>query len=233
MSVLYDSFLSQPEFRRAKTITYAWDQWRYTDYFYFTAPEILGRAGKLTGTGCKALCIGLGEWISARLTVSPRIDDARQYFDAAWATMLVPDSCDYAELSHDDWAGPVDGVLRAAMLIVNDTIFEAEEDRQFADRVCWQIHLAQYIADDSDGSGLADWLAFAWTELERRHSGPVISYDSIFDPHFTFGLPVSPFELVPGAASLDRSAERDLVEHVNRQIGRNRYLRIRHPLSAS
>jgi len=231
MSALYTYFLSRPEFRAPKAIRYAWDQWAYTDYFYFTTPDIFDRASKLTGTGCRALCIGLGEWIAARLSTARRIDEAREYFDAAWATMLTQNAIEYAELAHDDWAGPDDGVLRAAILVVNDTAFEAEEDRKFADRVCWQMHLARHIADDGDLQDLAEWLDFAWASLERRHSGPVVTFRSVFDPHFIYGSPTSPTELIPGVVVSETSVERDLVDHVNRQIGRNRYLRIRSPLS--
>ncbi|MBL9051867.1 MAG: hypothetical protein JNK19_17265 [Tabrizicola sp.] len=230
MSALSAYFLSRQDFRQPKAIRYAWDQWAYTDYFYFTSPNLLARAGKLTGTGCRALCIGLGEWIATRLSSASRIDDARDYFDAAWTSMLTPNAVEYAELAHDEWAGPDNGVLRAAMLVVNDTVFEAEEDRRFADRVCWQVHLAQYIADSQDAPGLTEWLDFAWASLEEHHVGPVVSYRSVFDPHFSYGTPVGPTELVPSVSRLLPDALRDLIDHVNRQIGRNRYLRVRTPL---
>lgn len=233
MSVLFEHFASQPGLREPRPVTYAWDQWAYTDYFYFTTPDLLARAGQLTGTACRALCIGLGEWMAARLRRAARINDARAYLDAAWATMLVHNACDYAELAHDDWAGPLDGALRAAMLVVNDTLFEAEEDRKFADRVCWQVHLAHYVADDEDRLSLDAWLDRAWSALELRHKGPVASYRSIFDPAFSYGQPVAPDELLPTAKLTDRDAETALVRHVNAQIGRNSYLRLARPLSPS
>lgn len=231
MSVLFDFFASRPGLREPRPVRYAWDQWTYTDYFYFISPDLQTRASQLTGTACRALCIGLGEWIAARLRLAARIDDARSYLDAAWATMLVRNACDYVELAHDDWAGPLDGALRAAMLVVNDTLFEAEEDRKFADRVCWQVHLAQYVADATDRPLLDAWLHRAWAGLERRHKGPVASYRSIFDPAFSFGQPVAPDELLPDAELTERDAEHALVRHVNTQIGRNRYLRVSSPLS--
>ena len=219
-----------PAFAAAKEIGYRWDDWAYTDYFYHDKPELLGVYSQLTGLGNRALCIALGEWIGQRLIAAPKYGVARDFFDAAWATMIRSDSCDYAELPQPDWAGILDGPLRAAMLIVNDAIFDAEEDFAFAERSCWSVNLARHILDESDRAPFEEWLASSTHRLLYAHSGPMFGYRSIFDRRFSFGDPVGPGVFILAETYDPAGAIEDISKLVNQQIGRNQYLRLASPL---
>lgn len=226
MSRLTDYFRSIPAFAAAKDPAYPWDQWAYTDYFYHETPEMLARYKPLTGLACRGACIAIGEWIAVRLDAASQVTTARAYFDAAWVTMIRHRSCVYAELAHADWAGPLDGVLRAAMLIVNDTVFEAEEDFDFAERLCWSVNLARHIADETDRDPFERWLSAVTDRLLATHSGPVVSAPSIFDRTFSFGPPVGPGIFILGEAYQPAQDLAEIARIANNGMGRNPYLRL-------
>jgi hypothetical protein len=230
MSRLTQYFRTVPEFAVPKIPAYEWDPWIYTDYFYHETPEMLDRFGMLTGLGIRALCIAIGEWIAQRLSEASRIADARDYLDAAWVTMIRRDSCEYAELPHDEWTGPLDGVLRAAILVVNDAVFDAEQDLYFAERACWSVNLARHIVDQRDSDAFEDWLETSVERLLQSHSGPTVTSDSIFDRNFSFGAPVGPSLFVLTEQYDPGRADAEIAGLANSQIGRNRYLRLKAPI---
>lgn len=217
-------------FSAPKVVDYPWDEYTYTDYFYHETPEMLDEFGKLTGLGNRALCIAVAEWITFRLKAAQNVRLAQDYLDAAWITMIHRDSCEYAELSQGDWPGPLDGVLRAAMLIVNDSIFDAEQDLLFAERSCWIVNLARFICSDDDQDQFESWLEKSLARLADYHSGPTYSSGSIFDRNFSFGSPVGPGLFILSLTYEPDSATNEIREIVNSQIGQNRYLRIAKPL---
>jgi hypothetical protein len=229
MSRLIRHFVETAAFSRPKVAAYPWDEWAYTDYFYFATPDALELPGRLTGLANRALCIAIAEWIALRLRTAPHAEDAQAYLDAAWVTMIRRDACEYVELDRQVWSGPLDGALRAAMLIVNDTLFEAETDFFFAGRSCWAMNLARHICDQTDGPPFEAWLDLCLQRLLAHHGGPVASARSIFDLHFNFGAPVGPALFI---LNLPYEPARDRVELESllaEQAGRNPFLRISGP----
>ena len=193
MSVVFDFCEERLAPQAMREIAYAWDDWHYTDYFYFSTIPEFEVAFKISGLGNRALCIAIGEWICAELRQTPRHRDSLNLFDAAWATMIRRHSCEYVVLEQEEWMGPLLGPLRAAMLIVNDTIFDAEEDFRFPDRSCWAINLARHISEPERHDVFETWLKEVFDRLLRSHSSDRnLSANSIFDKQFNFGAPVAP-----------------------------------------
>jgi hypothetical protein len=180
-----------PELAR-RVVGYVWEQWAYTDYFYEQQPPELDALSGVSGLANRAVATALGEFIVEQLSQSARHSEAQDYFDAAWITQLRPGSCEYVVLEQSLWSGPWDGALRAAMLIVNDAVFDAEEDLLFAMRSAWALNLARHICPDQERGQLDAWIAAFIGRLQRHHKAVTPAASSIFDTHFSFGRPVDP-----------------------------------------
>jgi hypothetical protein len=228
MSIVFDFCVQRLAPQPTREIAYAWDDWLCTDYFYFSTIPEFESVMQVSGLGNRALCIAIGEWICAELRQTPRHRDSLGFFDAAWVTMIQRHTCEYVVLEQEDWMGPLLGPLRAAMLIVNDTVFDAEEDFRFPDRSCWAINLARHIAEPERRGIFESWLQDVLERLASHH-GPdrTMTAGSIFDRHFYFGAPVAPSLFVTDSPYDSSAAVAEITDHAEARRGTNPYLRLR------
>ena len=201
MSVLFDAFSNLDGTRTWPG--FEWDDWAYTDYFYVEVTEVDDHFRKLEGLPARAYCLGSLEFVAARMSLLADVSEAISYADAAWTTMEGTDSCDYGVVERNEWSGPVLGAVRGAILIANDTLFEAMGDRQFAERCGWMLRFCRHVLE-----GDALDIYESWTKASiKRLSGLKGAEDAPFGP------PVSPGFLLP-KAPLDASRiPEDLAAH--------------------
>ncbi len=96
MSAVYDHVRSRTADEDSRDLSFAWDQWRYTDYFLFEEDTSAAPFENLSDLACRGLVIAVAEAITARFHAHRGTEEARSYLDAAWATMLREGACDYA-----------------------------------------------------------------------------------------------------------------------------------------
>jgi hypothetical protein len=214
MSVIHDWIKSSVGSEPSRP-AYVWNDWSYPDYFYYPNADRLIELEAIGFQGCRALAFGICEWIVFRCQSSARAPDALDFIDAAWVSMIRDRSVEYVVLDRDEWCGPIDRVLRAAMLITNDSVFDATEDLQFAIRACWAANLMNYIADELHTDFNA-WYSTCLIHLTNvaPKAAPWQS-KSIFAPRFEIGPPVAPHFLLPGEDFSGYSAEDLLRRHEN------------------
>lgn len=192
MSTVYRHLQSELSAVEQQEARFAWDQWRSTDYFYVPAGREFKRLEEISGNGLRALTIAVGECLCVLCGPYGRGAEALDYFDAAWACQVDPGRCEFTEFDAADWPGPANGALRAAMMIVNDAIFEASHDFGFALRGCWALNLLRHVLGARDFGLLEHWAEPVLRALERHHSDTALNGETIFSHHFTFGRPVGP-----------------------------------------
>lgn len=209
---------------RVEPPTFAWDQWASTDYYFVPADGELKKLEGISGKGICALATAVGECLCALLYHADRRTEALQYFDAAWVGQIDPRRCEFVELDRVEWAGPANGALRAGIMIVNDAIFEAPNDLEFALRGCWALNLLRHVVGNRETGVWQRWIDAVVANLHLRHSDSSLESDSIFSHRFTFGEPVG-----PSLFTLDRrysaaTAKGELLSHLAGLREENPYL---------
>ena len=191
-------------------IDYAWDDWDYTDYLFEVRNDLLSKFSTLDALANRALTIGASEWIAVRLSNYSEHTELLNYLDAAWTTMQRPYHCDPIELDQSDWNGPIRGLMRSSMLIVDESTYAAEQDSGHALRTCWALTLAHHVIPNDFILGFEDWVETCFERLSRTNkwSGDK-KYHDIFDPYFIAGNLVSPTSLV---LDVDRKLDAELGE---------------------
>lgn len=220
-SYLEAAFASQ----RQRHWSHPWDQWAYTDYFFDPDPALMEILEPLSDAGLSGLTITLLEWQCFHFDSCEKAALAQEYADGAWVGLLSSGSCAYVSLDHADWAGPGNGPLRATALMVNDVLYDACVDGQFALRACWGIRLARHCCEPSLSDSFEAWLAQCIQRLGRvaaKGTSP-IPVDP-FTPTFAPTALVSPTQLSLAAGFDLISVEQDLKSHHNRIAFQNRFL---------
>jgi len=208
----------------ALPVQYDWDDWHYTDYFYFDTADLRLRFESLSDLANRGLVIACAEYIAARFWPYPDPPEAVAFFDAAWVSMIDPEACDYAILTQEDWAGPVRGVLRAAMLVVNDTLFDAREDLDYAARSCWIYNLARYVMPQDHLPRFTEWFDICVARLSPDWNTP-LQTGGMFNPEFDLGPPTAPGNFIlENAPFKPESARSDLSRHVSSLSPENPWL---------
>lgn len=215
MSALFDHLCRDLPQTDCLRLDFAWDQWRYTDHFLFDTDETAAVFVGLSPLASRGFCLAVADYIAARFWPFPDVAEATTYFDCAWATQITEGTCDYALLHHDDWSGPVRGPLRAAMLVVNETLYEARDDGDLAARCVWIEQLARHLLP---AAHLAVFEAWRLRGLERlqAHWPKVAHRSGIFAEDFDRGPPVSPCTFLPADPGTPDAAERCLASHLLR-----------------
>lgn len=197
----------------SQPLDFQWNDWRYTDYFFFESAESVAPFLPISDLGNRALSIATAEFIAARFAGHPDSREALQFFDCAWSTLLREGSCDYAVLPRDEWSGPARGPLRAAMLVVNETMFEAHQDGDFPARSLWLLQLARHVLPSSQVQSFEDWFKACMLRLNSGWSN-IPHRGGLFSDHFDRGPLPGPNVFVPGAATTYEQAEMGLRRHV-------------------
>lgn len=211
--------------KRRGSWTHAWDQWTYTDYFFDPDPALMEILEPMSDAGLGTLAVALLEWNCFHFDSCEKAKLAQEYADAAWVGLFSPGSCDYVSLDHADWAGPADGPLRAAALIVNDVLYDASVDGQFALRACWAIRLAKHCCEAALSDSLAGWIAHCINRIDRiAPNGGVSGPEDLFAPTFAPLARVSPMQLALDGSFHLVSIEQDLKSHRDRIVFQNRFL---------
>ena len=220
MSILFDHFRAGFSEAESQRLDFAWDQWRYTDYFVFDTDESALPFLNLSALACRGFSLAVAEYIAARFWSFGDTAEAESYFDCAWTTQIAEGTCDYALLHHDDWAGPVRGPLRAAMLVVNETLYEAREDGDQVARCVWVEQLARHLLPAAHQAAFEQWRALA---LDRLQAGwPHVPHRSgIFAEDFDRGPPVAPCTFLPADPGTPQAAPHCLAAHQSRLDPRN------------
>ncbi|MGP3698890.1 hypothetical protein [Rhodobacter sp. NSM] len=222
MSVVHDYFRARIPEAASLELAFPWDQWRYTDYFLFDDDSSVAPFEALSPLACRGLVIASAEAITARFWAHSGTDETEAYLDAAWATMEREGTCDYAMLHPEDWPGPVKGALRAAMLVVNDTLYEARDDGDFAARCVWILQLAHHVMPSALFPDFSTWFHRSVERLARRW--PVPSHESgLFAPAFDRGPLVGPCTFLPEDPGTPESAAACLSLHLA-ALGDNSWL---------
>jgi hypothetical protein len=212
--------------QRQRSWTHSWDQWCYTDYFFDPDPAIMDRLNLVSDAGLGALTIALLEWQCFHFDSCDQAALAQEYADAAWIGLHSPGACAHVSLDHSEWAGPANGPLRAASLFVNDVLFDAAIDGQFALRACWAIRLARHCCEMSLLGNLEDWLAECIQRLVAiAPKVERVAPEDLFFPTFAPPAAVSPTQLSTAAPFLVVSMSRDMENHYSRIGFQNRFLR--------
>jgi len=192
---------------------YPWDDWARTDKFMFATEEIGTATQDLSINAVRGLCISIGHWLTYALSRGSRAAELEQYLDAAWGQMLSETYCEYLIAETPDWCGPYDGVLWAAGLIVNDTLFEMAQDRNCASRACWSVNLARFVFGVTAKAHFDPWLAAVLPRLRAGHAAPE---SPLFAERFSADPPCPPsLFALDGPPSEDGRREiRDLVRAI-------------------
>lgn len=212
-------------FKEDSQFSYAWDDWKSIDYFYFNTPEVSQRFSEISFLGCRGFTIAAAELVAIRVAPGIRVDHAISYLDAAWVSMLEDGICDYAVLTRGDWPGPFLGPLRAAMLIVNDTLFDAVVDGDIRARCSFIHNLLVHILQPDHLPAYRDWLDACLVRLRSDHPEIPISVD-IFADVMPLGAPTSPETFIVDQPYQPGRCEADLIVHRNRLSDGNPWLRV-------
>ncbi len=194
-------------------LDFRWNDWRYTDYFFYETQESLAVFQPISDLGNRALCIATAEFIVARFAAYPDSREALQFFDCAWSTLLHEGSCDYAVLPRDEWSGPIRGPLRAAMLVVNETMFEANQDGDFPARCVWILQLARHLIPSVQLPLFEDWFGSCLSRLDAGWSN-LPHRGGLFSDHFDRGPMPGPDLFVPVGGITYKQAETSLHKHM-------------------
>ncbi len=204
-------------------LEFAWNDWRYTDYFFYETAETVAPFQTLSDLGNRALTIATAEFVAARFADWSDSREALQFFDCAWSTLLQEGTCDYAVLPRDEWSGPVRNPLRAAMLVVNETMFEARQDGDFPARTVWMLQLARHVMPKAALQVFEGWfeaskarLDVGWSNI--RHRGGLFSDD------FDRGPMPGPVVFASFGSMSVQQAEASLRDHVQALDPQNPWL---------
>ena len=215
MSVLFDHLRARFPAEICQTLDFAWDQWRYTDYFVYDTDDSAAPFLVLGPRACRGFCTAVADYIAARFWPFADTQEAVAYLDCAWASQSVEGICDYALLHHDDWSGPVRGPLRAAMLVVNETMYEGREDGDLAARCVWIEQLARHLIPPALGPAFEAWRSEGLGRLYRNW--PRIAHrGGLFADDFDTGPPVAPCTFLPADPATPAAAEHCLDAHMRR-----------------
>jgi hypothetical protein len=196
-----------------QAVDFTWQDWRYTDYFFYESDETVAPFQLLSNVANRAFTISVAELIAARFHAFADAREALEFFDCAWASILQEGACDYAVLPRDEWSGPIRGALRAAMLVVNETMFEAKEDGDYPARCVWILQLARHVMPKDKLPAFEVWYSHC---KARLNSGwPSIPHrGGLFDEDFDRGPLPGPCVFVPTMEVTHASSERCLRDHV-------------------
>ena len=207
----------------ALAVEFLWDDWRHTDYFYYNTDGDVSPFQPLTDLACRALTVATAEFIAARFHAFSDTIEALEFFDCAWASIAQEGACDYAVLPRDEWSGPIRGPLRAAMLVVNEAMFEAVEDGDYPARCVWILQLGRHVMPKGQISLLEDWFWGCKDRLDT-HWCNIPHRGDLFSPDFDKGPLLGPCLFLPGADADPRKAETCLREHMLTLVNSNKWL---------
>jgi hypothetical protein len=191
MSIVFDTYRSVFSEESTHTLDYEWDVWRDTEYFYFDDDLYGARFQSMSDYANLGLTIAICEWCCARFPSQPAVRRALEFLEVAWLAMINKDLCASVILDDDELQGPTTGPLHFCMLIVNDAIFDADEDGDYASRAGWARHLAEHIMPPQTRNMFREWLASSVQRMEKDHPYHR-SYSDIFQSEFDRGSAVSP-----------------------------------------
>ena len=210
-------------FRLNDRVSFAWDDWNYTDYFYFEDTEFSAKFVDASFTGCRGFIIAAAELIAVRMHPFVDVSPTLAYLDAAWVSMLEDGICDYAVLSRSDWAGPNLGPLRAGMLVVNDALFDAVVDGDIRARCSFIHNLLQHVLEDHQLPTYDKWVKTVLLRLRSDHSNRQAAV-SIFQETMPLGAPCAPETFIVEQPFSPEQAEKALVAHRQRLERENPWL---------
>jgi hypothetical protein len=222
MSLLFSYFLNNV-IVPAENNEYEWDDWNSTDYFYFSDEEIVRQFELVAGLACRGFTLAVAEMVAVLQSRLANTHPAIEFVDAAWTTMSDPRGCEYLELDDDEWVGPVLDPLHCALLVANDTLFEAVEDGDFATRCCWSVNLIRHLLSGEDRVRYEAWFDGCLRRLQALHRKEPSSM-TLFADQVDLGELTSPETFVLGLPYDPRRNAEALSRHAGALSHENEWL---------
>ena len=223
MSIFYQRSL-ETFFDGDRRYSYSWDEWKYTNYFFYDDEPFRTQFDPVSFLGCRGFVIAGAELVAVWLAPVAEPRKMLDYLDAAWVSMLEDGICDYGVFAHEEWQGPFKGVQRAAMLIVNDALFDAVQDQEIRVR-CGYIHqLLLHILPSAQQKYYLGWVSLSLARLRHLHSDLPVTVD-LFAPTLPLGQPCAPETFLLHESYNAADCESFLNHHRSRIMPSNSWLR--------
>ncbi len=155
---------------RRSQILYLWDDARGSLDLAGADAEsdaILRTALRITPRARMALCIGLFEWVVWRFAgLHPR-DEPQHVLEAAWCAAADPRYLRFFELPRDQWRGPVEGPLWAAIACLRPALSSGPDfTRDLYEGLSCMTRIALHVQPEPQV--LRAWLAGVLERMERE-----------------------------------------------------------------